>query len=495
MSSSSDVGVAVTPTAGETTGRRDRWRRPTLSGLWAFSAVALPVIAALRATIVTNDLAYQIRAGDLMLRTHHLLRTDTFTFTALGRPWVDQQWGAQVVFALVYRAGGWAGLALLRAALVGATALFVLLACRAAGVGTRRAAWLALAGFAVWAGGAALRPQMFGMVLFSAIVWLAFERHRHPAWLWAVPVLTTLWENLHGSFFLSPLLLALMWWTDVRGRDPAARRTLLVAIASALATVLSPFGIGVWTYAFRISTDPVITRAITEWQPPTIRDSSGALFFASLAAVAVFLALRGAKTAWPTLALLGLFALIGLEAVRGIFWWAIVLPPVVAGLLPEASARKEGRSVMNAAIAAGLVVLAVASLPSWRAGSRASPSSSVVANAPVTLTDALRLVLRPGERFYNPVPWASWFELVLPGNPVFLDPRIEIFPRSVLDQHQDVSLGREGWQRVLDRWDIRVLVADRSEEDQLIPIIARDPGWRTVYSDAAGLILVRMGTP
>src|SRR5438105_3695188 len=91
----------------------------TLPRLWVIVAVFLPVVAALESSLSSIDLAYQIRAGDLMLASHHLLRTDPMTFTALGRPWLDQQWGAQVLLAAIYRAGGWAGLSLLRSALVG----------------------------------------------------------------------------------------------------------------------------------------------------------------------------------------------------------------------------------------------------------------------------------------------------------------------------------------------------------------------------------------
>ncbi len=485
--------IATEVPQGTTRGRRSHLL--TMSQLWAFAAVALPVVAALRATIVTNDLAYQIRAGNLMLHSHHLLRIDTFTFTAAGRPWVDQQWGSQILFALVYRAGGWAGLAMSRAALVGAMALFTFLACRAAGTSTRVAAWLSLAGFVLWVEGAALRPQILGMTLFAAAVWLVFERHRHPGWLWALFPLTALWANLHGSFFLAPLLLGLAWLQDVTDRAPRAKRTVTVALASAVAATLNPFGLRVWSYAFGISTNPVITRVISEWQPPTIRDTSGAFFLGSIAAVAAFLLLRGRRTPWPTLVLIGVFAVIGLEAVRGIFWWGLLVPPVVAGLLPEMPDREDAPSPVNGIIVVGLVAIAVASLPVWRAGTLSAPSPTLVGNAPVGLTEELRRVLRPGERFFNPVPWASWFELEIPRNPLFLDPRIEVFPRSVLDKHQDVSFGRQGWQRVLDRWRIRVVVASPGEEGQLIPIISRDPGWRRVYVDGGGMVFVRASGP
>jgi hypothetical protein len=65
-------------------------------------AVALPVLGATLAPMSTIDLAYQVRAGDLMLSARDVLRSDPFTFTAAGAPWVDQQWGAQVFFAVVH---------------------------------------------------------------------------------------------------------------------------------------------------------------------------------------------------------------------------------------------------------------------------------------------------------------------------------------------------------------------------------------------------------
>ena len=92
----------------------------SLNRLWTFLAVALPVLAALLASLSSVDLAYHLRAGDEILRTGAIPRIDTWTFTADGLPWLDQQWGSQVILAAVYRIGGWTGLALLRAGLVGA---------------------------------------------------------------------------------------------------------------------------------------------------------------------------------------------------------------------------------------------------------------------------------------------------------------------------------------------------------------------------------------
>jgi hypothetical protein len=486
-----EVMEATAPAAHPSTGRR-----LSLSTVWAITAVALPVIAALDASLASIDLAYHIRAGNSMLDTHALIRTDTYTFTAAGKPWLDQQWLSQVLFALVHRAGGWAALHLLRAALVGAIFLFVFLSCAAAGASKKAAAGLTLGAFVVSVGGLGLRPQLLGMLLFSITLWLLFQRERLPRALWAIPLIVAVWANTHGSFFLGPLLVALAYLDDVRRRSRHQKRTLAVVAVSVGAVTLNPFGLRVWGYAASLSSNRVITRFVSEWQPPDLRDPAGVIFFLSAIAVVGFLARRAVVTPWSTLLFFGVFFVIGLVAIRGIFWWALAAPVMVAELRTEdrgaSVARPDpGRVGANLAIVALLAVLAVSALPWWRAANPLASSAELVADAPRGVTERLRRVLGPGDRIFNAQRWGSWFEFALPGNPVAVDSRIEVIPGSVWTAYADVSFGRQGWQSILDRWRVSVVVANRDQQHELIPLILKDPGWRLVYRDRLGLVFVR----
>ena len=87
----------------------------------------------------------------------------------------------------------------------------------------RNAALLTLGAFVVAATALALRPQLLGMALFAVVLAASSsDRDRHPARLWAIPVLVVLWANVHGSFFLAPLVLGLAWLEDVAGACAAA---------------------------------------------------------------------------------------------------------------------------------------------------------------------------------------------------------------------------------------------------------------------------------
>jgi len=469
----------------------------SLSRLWGALAILLPIVAALAATLSAVDLAYHLRAGEQILAGGGIPRVDTFTFTAAGRDWVDQQWGAQVVLAAVYRLGGWTGLVVLRAALVGLLFGLLFLACRLRGADVRSAAWLSLAAFIVAAPALALRPQLIGMVLLAATLVLIAARRTYPRLFYLVPVIVALWANIHGSFFLGPVVLGLAWLEDVRDKAPSAPRTLLVAFAAALVTLLNPFGPTVWTYAVGLSTNPEITARITEWQPTTLRTIPGVVFFASAFAVAVLLGRRGRPTGWPTLAWLAVFFVIGAYAIRGVAWWPLGAAFAIAGLViidrestPERPTPPIGRRI-NTAIVAALVIVGVVLLPIWRPTDPGlGAPQGVLTDAPSGITAALRVTARPGDRLFNPQPWGSWLEFALPELPVAIDSRIELFPVATWSDFETVASGRDGWQSIVERWGVTLMLVPKGDAlaDEL-----KTEGWQRIYDGADGLLYARTG--
>ena len=206
----------------------------------------------------------------------------------------------------------------------------------------RRAAWLTLAAFIVSAVALGLRPQLIGMALFAVVLLLVTDRRAHPGRLWAVPVIVLVWANVHGSFFLGPLVLGLAWLEDVHDRVPRPHRLLLIAVVSAAAACVTPFGPAVWAYAFGLSTNSEVTARITEWQPTSLRSIPGILFFGSALAVVALIARRGRTTPWPTLAWLAVFFLIGAYAIRGVAWWPLGAVAAIAGRARDGTGRRSG---------------------------------------------------------------------------------------------------------------------------------------------------------
>jgi len=485
----------------------NRLVRPTLPELWTFLAVALPVFAALLATLPTVDLAYQLRAGAEILAGRGIPSTDTWTFTAAGRPWLDQQWGAQVLLAGTLQAAGWTGLAVLRAALVGAISGLILLAIRrrAPAMHPRTAALLTLAAFVVTSPALALRPQLLGMVLFALALAILAARPQRPRWLWLLPVVAAVWANMHGSFILAPVLVGLAWLEDLHERSTRAGRTLRITIATGAATLVTPFGIGAWGYALGLATNREVTARVSEWQPPTLGDGPGILLWGSVALVAVAvvaLARRRGGIPWPAVLTLVGFATLGALTERGIAWWPGVAAVTLAGLAAHAGRHetvpgtREPRpprgSVLNALVGAVLIAAGIALLPTWRpVDPGLNAPSGLLGQAPSGVTAALREIATHEDRIWNPQVWGSWLEFAVPAPAYAFDARIELIPPETWADGDVVASAGAGWPAILDAADATIVITEGAGTSPLAQALADTSDWRLAHTDDAGTIWVR----
>jgi hypothetical protein len=464
----------------------------------------VPLLAALAATIApmsTVDLAYQVRAGELMLASGAVLRADPFTFTAFGEPWLNQQWGAGVLFALVQGPTGWGGLVVLRALLVGAAVGLVAVAALR-WLPARPAALLALAGFVVGIASLGLRAQLFGIVLFAAVLAILAWRDRRPRLTWLIPLLVLAWANLHGSFFLGPAAVAVALVEDLVARRSGLRRLLAVLALSLVASCVSPFGPGVWGYALGMATNGEITRLITEWQRTSPLTVTGALFYASVVG-AGWLILearrRDVRPSWPALAWLAALAILGAYAERGIAWWAfgapVALAPTIASLLPEPGPlRTDPRPlrVLNAGVVLVLAVAVVALQPLWRSGDPRTGQVGLLRDAPDGLARSLASLAGPADRVVAPQPWASWFEWATPGVPVMVDSRVEVVPASAWADYTTIVAGGDAGLATLGDIGVTVVVVDHATQSALESALRTSgAGWRLAYEDADGAIFKR----
>jgi hypothetical protein len=481
ISSASAEPGGVPPTA-------HRIRAP-IDTAWATISLLVPTLIALLAKMGSIDLAYHIRAGQQMLDTHALLRQDAWLFSLpQGTSWTDQQWGSQIIFAAIYRADGWYLTAVIWAALSGLSVWFVYLACRTRGASPRGAALLTIGGYLIAQPALGMRPQLLALPLFTMSVWALVSRRAHPRRIWLLPVAAALTANLHGSFALFPLLAGLAWIDDVVHKDPEARRMLIVTAVTAVATLLNPFGFGAWIYVVDLSTNPVIRRTITEWEPVSIDGIAGWALFGSLAVLIAYLARRREPLQWTDLLTLGVFLFLALSAQRAIVWWGLVVPVMVAGLLPPAKARStHAESPVPAFTIIGVLVVAiVALLPWWR-----SPTTQqLVAEAPPGIAQAVA-DLPPGTRVLAHQPWGSWLEFTDPDQLYFVDSRIEIVPKTVWQDYDQVAFSGAGWREALEKWDVQAIVAKKKDWDLILPFLRDDPEWSVAHEDDDGVVFVR----
>jgi hypothetical protein len=425
-----------------------------------------------------SDAGWHLRSGESILATGTLPRQDPYSFTKAGQPWMNWEWLADVAAALAHRAGGIAAVAVLYSAAI-AIAVWVwfrlqwrlgtnfLLAAALAIplLGTLNLHWLA-------------RPHIWSWVFLLAALLLLESRRVAP-----FVVLAALWANVHGSFFLAPLL-ALFY---------RAPRTAALA---ALATLVNPYGWNLHRHVWSYLTDTALLGSVGEFQSFNFHVSgSGQIIVAlGIAAAGTTLALyRGRLDHF----LVGVLLLAGaIRSARGLPLVALAILPIAGAHLriPEVfrrwlePVRDYGDRLRIFDCQAGawkfaplLVMAAVLSVPA--VGRRAGfPTSEF----PVAAAERLES-LGPEVRLLAPDKFGGYLIYRFEGRRrVFFDGRSDFYGSEFLEEWRRLAQVRPGWHDILvkHRFTHAVLPNDYSLVDAL-----QRAGWTVIYGDSTATLL------
>src|SRR5437764_1184137 len=153
------------------------------------------LLAGLARTWADPDLWGHVRFGHDIL-AGGLPRFDPYSFTS-DVPWINHEWLAEVVMDLAWRATGGTGLVVLKMALIAAALFFVARALTFDGIfGPARDLLLFATIGALWARVFVVRPQVFSVTLFAALLWILRSVERgNSARISVIPLIFALWVN------------------------------------------------------------------------------------------------------------------------------------------------------------------------------------------------------------------------------------------------------------------------------------------------------------
>ena len=336
-----------------------------------------------------------------------------------------------------------------------------------------------------------VRAQVLALPLFAAVVALAVDARdglRRRSWL-VVPILL-LWGNLHGSAFLGAAIASAVGVLELlRRRQPL--HAAAFAVAPWLALLVTPYGpVATVRYYHLLLVDPPFADVLVEWERPGIAWTS--LAFAILLLATAILLLTGWRGfALTELVVLALTAAIGLQAIRGIYWFSIacliILPPAIdraVGFREPPPLRSIGRVVALIAVT-GLVVAAIAG--GLTTGGRVADNWP--ASAAVPVRDALR---DPATRVYPTDRFADWLLWTIPElrGRIAYDVRFEVYTRDQMVDivHYNGETGKD-WKRVANGF--RIIALDNTDKTSHLPDFLAEPGARVIYRNADVTIVDR----
>ncbi|MEJ2421369.1 MAG: hypothetical protein P8018_06540 [Acidobacteriota bacterium] len=224
------------------------WREYTLLAL-----TLLIVFLACYQPLWDPDSFWHLAVGREIWQTHHLVRTETFSFSALGHPWEDTEWLFHVVAYPLWKLGGDTLLCILTT-LLGVLAVGILYRCvrLLGGSAVDFAAYMLVMLF-FYQVRVRFRPEVASLVLMAILV-EALLRWKPPPdrlgrfWIFS-SIFFCFWAQVHGGWSYGLLLLGAVLAGHVldalRERRLSARYLGYMALnglAPAAAVFINPYG-------------------------------------------------------------------------------------------------------------------------------------------------------------------------------------------------------------------------------------------------------------
>jgi len=442
--------------------------------------------------IYEPDLWYHLAHGR-EAAAGHIVRSNFFSFTWPEYRQQYTSWLFDLSAYLSWRGGGAIGIQLFQALLLAVTFVTLFAACR-----IRAPAWSAAAvlvlGLVVLEPRALPRPHLSSFAALAActaLVELAVARRSaRPLW-WAVPLIA-LWSNFHVECVFGVILLFTFACTELilprRLPRDVAKTALLVACASAVATLCNPYGWGLWQYLYEnLSVQRVV--AIAELLPPALPGYRA--FYAYLALIAVLLLLEPRRLSASEAAIAILFGAFGVMHLRE-------TPLVLCVTAPAAAVRLEALTSYRIDYRAILVTLACAAL----ALSRIPPpvllrgfeiGQNAVEPPQFFSRDAVAFARRTGLSgpVFNSVNLGGYLAWSMyPDARVFQDTRFQAYPPDHFRRTIEASRSQPEWNGLVAGVDWAVVSVPRPNQ---LSGAGRFPvsEWRSVYQDDAVEIVVR----
>jgi hypothetical protein len=485
---------------------------------WLFFFITILSVASMAARVpLDTDMWWHIRAGEVSLSTHQPLVMDTFSYTRAGQAWVNHSWLAQILLAFLYQKLSFYGLMFYVVLLSMLTfgLLFFLLEGH-----PFVKAMLIIFGSAVVSTIWSPRPQLFTLFFLCLLVFVVTRfREGKVRRLWWIPLLFTLWGNLHGGYFTGILFLGftLMGMLYDRVFDPGSIASfkekfwhlLIVTLLSIPALLINPNGIQILKVPFATVGVSILRDFIDEWASPDFHQPLQLIFLAIFLGTMFLMAInKNRKSAAVLIPLFG-FSLLAFYAKRNIAPLMIVLLPALAVELnvwlnalrisdrisdllvqPEYHWRLRDENPLPMRILNLLLIFMIGLIA---VGKFVYVSDPVVVNAYLKQDTPVEAYQKMGGLAFtgnvlNEYEWGGYQIEFYPQNQVFVDGRTDLFGDEGIGQWMRLMRADGDFAKILDSNKINVVLL---KPERMLVQVLKTMGWTEEYADQTAVLLMR----
>lgn len=494
---------------------------PSLDFVWPWVLwAALGCYAAL-VTLPPNDFWWHLKVGELIYQTGRIPTTNLFAWSLPAEtPFFYGAWLGEWLIYLIYRAGGLAFVMVARNGLVWLAYAGIAIESRRRSNSWRIATLaLALAWFMA-ANNFILRPQMWSWLPFVLCLILLsryVDGAVHRFWLLACPLAMVFWVNVHGAFILGLVLMgaftvgeavrALLKQAGARSW-PEVGWLAGVSGLTAAATLVNPRGVGIVGYVLGLMTDPSSQKLIMEWQSPTPEGGANTVFYISIMILLLVLAYSRYRLTPSEVLLVAGFLWLAWNGQRYVVWFGMAVMPVLARAFKDLPVKWPAFVARRNAFNLVLMVLLllpmllvqpwwVEALPLpetyWTKVWRNIPDGPLL-NTTTPVGAAAYLKAHPGGQLFNEMGYGSYLIWAVPEQPVFIDPRVELYPYEQWLDYARIIRGTRSLE-LLNTYAADRVLLDVEAQEELLRALESAPDWCREYADAYAQIWARTSTP
>lgn len=451
--------------------------------------------------VADPDIWFHLRNAEYLLKTHHFVRTDMYSYTVAGAPWIDHEWLTEIPYYLAWRVWGLRGIFLLMMCLIEA----VMLGTYALGTlvsGSAKSAFLA-SFVAMFLATVSFGPRtlLFGwiyLIVLLAVLW-RYKHHGKDS-LWVLPPLFLLWINSHGSWLIGMVALWIFILAGLvafngpslessRWTPAQLKRLLTVAAISMLALFINPYGYKLVFYPFDLALRLKLTVANTEeWASVDFHSLRGKILLAVILFMLVITVVRKQrwKLEWFVLFLFAFYT--SVTYMRFLFLAGIIFSPILASrldMVPPYQPEKD-KPLLNAAFVAAAIAFIIWRFPAER--SLAADVDSIYPSKAIGYLQS-RVQHDPG-RVLNDYLWGGYLILNCRDVPVFIDSREDVFEnQGILRDYLDF-INLKGSLELLEKHRIRYLLLPSNGAQAYF--FEHVPEWHATYHDGLATVFERV---
>jgi hypothetical protein len=460
--------------------------------------------------LADGDTGYHIRAGQYIIQTLTVPKTDIFSFHTPALPWTAHEWLSEVIMATVHDLAGLSGVVAFFAVLLACTITLLFKILRSYGAPTLLATAIALfvccASQIHWLA----RPHVFSFLLM--IIW----HYLLESWqrgtmnrLYLLPLSMLLWVNLHGGFLggfilLGAYLVGNLFHTLSRPLDERELyrkrlcQLMLTAGACLLACLCNPRGYQILLFPFKLVSNRFLMDHVSEFLSPNFHDFLPFKYLLLLLVARLALSKRRAE---PTeLVLVLIFTNMALYSARYIPLFALVVAPTLVRQSEQAQsisgkladffrtrsdniARLDARATGLLWPAAALIAVAVA-IGSGHIHQGFDAKVKAVAAVEFLMHEKIAGNMFNDDEFGDYLIYRGY-----PSYRVFFDGRSDMYGTDKLQEYFKITGFEAGWERIIDKYRITWVFYGTNSNLSRFLLNKRD--WVLIYSDRVASIFVK----